>query len=405
MAENQIAYVGVDGNLSIINPDGSDARGLTVTDPRAGPGGHVFTSGSDSQIYYAWPTWSPDNTKLAATRITIYSGRPTYSLEVVDTATGQVTKVYQNEPGTSPVARGNPHCVCWSPDSKHLAFIASTQRGLVLFVSSPGQNSELMLLVEGMPLYFRWLHDSDALAIHRGEDLILVSIRGHQRQTIAEWGNVGFGFRVPAISRDSSRMTYTSTSDHGNAVYMANIQPQVSETTLMRDIGTQTALMWSPTRDELAIADSQEESGPQFEFLTIVDSQGSTIMAPISGPILAYFWSPDGDKIAYVSYQQERNRFTWNYVDRSEGRPVDLGEYWPSEEYVTMLTFFDQYACSNSLWSPDSTSIVFAGTLGPRSDTGNGASPMKDKVHVLDVRDGATSRPISTSRFASWSWG
>ena len=38
MAVNRIAYIGSDGNVFTIKPDGTDSRRLTTTDLRAGPG-------------------------------------------------------------------------------------------------------------------------------------------------------------------------------------------------------------------------------------------------------------------------------------------------------------------------------------------------------------------------------
>ena len=79
-------------------------------------------------------------------------------------------------------------------------------------------------------------------------------------------------------------------------------------------------------------------------------------------------------------------------------------EYTPSAESLTMFSFFDQYAYSNSVWSPDSSQIVFSGTISTPDPRRNGATPEEDKVYVLDLREGAAPREIATSRFAVWSW-
>ena len=68
---NRIAYVGSDGNIFTIRPDGTDSRRLTTTDLRVGPGGHIFVQAARSQVFYAWPTWSPDSTKLAVSRSSV----------------------------------------------------------------------------------------------------------------------------------------------------------------------------------------------------------------------------------------------------------------------------------------------------------------------------------------------
>ena len=78
MAVNRIAYIGSNGNIFTIKPDGTDSRRLTTTDLRVGLGGHVMAQASETQVFYAWPTWSPDSTKLAASRITVEETRTTF---------------------------------------------------------------------------------------------------------------------------------------------------------------------------------------------------------------------------------------------------------------------------------------------------------------------------------------
>ena len=404
MTVNRIAYIGSDGNIFTINPDGTDSRRLTTTDLRVGPGGHILAQGSESQVFYAWPTWSPDSTRLAASRITVQRDRADFSLEVVDASTGKAINVYDNEPNTGLVAEGSPHYVYWSPDSAYLTFLASTPGELALFISAPGEGSGPTRLMGEAPLYFSWANESNALLIHRGPELFLASSRGGRLQPPQPLGPVGVGFRTPALSRDASKMVYAAESDAGTALYVADTLPQLDSARSILDVGPSPAFLWSPTRDEIAVADSIDTTGPIYDRLTIVSSDGTSQKTLVSEPLLAFFWSPNGEKIVYVGFDSERRSFTWKYVDRSEGRPIELREFLPSSELLTIIGFFDQYAYSNSIWSPDSSQIVFSGSLGPAAPRRNGGSPEKDRVFVLDVREGSAPREIATSRFAVWSW-
>ena len=60
-----------------------------------------------------------------------------------------------------------------------------------------------------------------------------------------------------------------------------------------------------------------------------------------------------------------------------------------------MLAFFDQYAYSNSLWSPDSQSLVFAGQV---------ASDDVDRIFVMEVDEPSTIQAIAEGSLAFWSW-
>ena len=404
MAINRIAYIGSDGNIFTIKPDGTDSRRITLIDLRAGSAGNILAQVADIQTFYAWPTWSPDSTKLAASLVTLDEGRASFSLDVVDASTGRATRVYDNEPDTIAIARGDPHYTYWSPDSKHLAFLASTPAGQTLFLSTPGEGNDPASLDQGGFTYLSWAGDSSALLIHRGPELLLISATGEGLDQPRSLGTVGDGFRAPAISSDAEKMVYATGDDTGSALYLADTQPRLAGARPILDIGASSAFQWSPTRDEIAVADASDAGELIFERLTIVSSDGESQRTLVNEPLLAFFWSPDGEKIAYVAVDRDGSFFTWKYVDRTEGTPVELVEFLPSPQFLTLFSFFDQYSYSNSLWSPDSSKILFSGAIRPSSPSRNGGSPEGNKVYVLDISGGSGPREIATSRFAVWSW-
>ena len=107
MAVNRIAYTGSDGNVFTINPDGTDSQRLTTTDLRVGSsGGIILAQGLDNRVFYSWPTWSPDGTKLAVSRTLLGEAETLFSVEVIDVSTGRTTRVYENDPNTFPIAQG-----------------------------------------------------------------------------------------------------------------------------------------------------------------------------------------------------------------------------------------------------------------------------------------------------------
>ena len=401
---NRIAYVGTDGNLFTIKPDGSDSRRLTSTDLRVGPRGGILAQGIDSQVIYTWPTWSPDSKKLATSRAILSQENITFSVEVVDASTGTTTRVYDNEPGSLGIAERTPHYLYWSPDSNHLAFLASTLDGLALFINTPGNGKEANRLLEEGPLYFHWADDSSRILVHHKLEMVVSSVSRGVFQTTERAGPVSLGFRVPSLSRDASEAIYIITADSRSRVFRADTQPLLAESRPILEVGPAAAIIRSPTRDEVAVADVIDGPGSVFDRLTLVPEGGGSGRPLVIESFLAFFWSPNGEKIVYVALDLERRSLVWKYVDRTEGEPVDLAEFQPSTELLTVISFFDQYAHSSSLWSPDSSQIVFSGLAGADAETEVGDPLIQDRVYVLDVRDGARPREIAVSRFAVWSW-
>ncbi len=402
MTVDRIAYIGLDGNIFTIKADGTGSQRLTNSDLRVGPAGHILGQAPLSQVFYAWPTWSPDSTKLAASHIVEVQGGISLSVEVVDASTGKTTKVYDNEPNTGPIAQNAPHYIYWSPDSNHISFVAATPGELALFVSTPGERGGPVRLMGKAPIYYSWASDSSALLIHNGPELVMASPAGGEVRPADSLGQVGTGFRAPALSRDGSKLVYAT----GGALYAsdAKLQPVGGERIL--DVGASSAFLWSPTRDEIAVADiiSAPESAASYERLRIVSSDGASQRILVNEPLIAFFWSPDGEKIAYVGLAPESRSLIWKYVDRETERTIPLMEFFPSSDFLTLISFFDQYAYSNSIWSPDSSRIVFSGTVATRALRRNGDSAGGDKVYVLDVKEGATPRAIAASHIAFWSW-
>ena len=393
---NRIAYVGSDGNIFTIKPDGTDQRRLTSNDFRVGPRGPILAQGLETS--YFWPTWAPDGEKLAASRATVTGNTIQLALEVVDTTTGLTTRIYENEPETNFVARGAPHYMYWSPDSSRLAFIASTPLELALFIKQPGDLGPPSPLLGGGPLYFSWLTDSDQLLVHRAGELLLASLSGAPSGPELLSASA-VGFNAPAISPDGDRFAFVADG----TVQLATLEPAGVPAKTVLNVGFPAAITWSPNGQEVAVADRSDPTASTFERVVVVDGDGIS-RSLIDEPILAFFWSPNGEKILYAAFDQQERSLTWKYVLTSGGDPVELVTFVPSSEFFTLIGFFDQYGYSNSIWSPDGSQFVFAGVLTEGGISRNGDSPDVAKAYVLEVREGSTPREIADSTFAIWSW-
>ena len=209
---DRIVYVGTGGDLFTIKADGTDPQQLTGNNQlRAGPpkiphpaeppepqepGARQISTAFLGQTlnfsqFYAWPTWAPDGAKLAVSRVQVLSEREaTVSIQVIDAITGRADTVYTNEVPAL-IADGVPHYLYWAPDGRSLGFIASTPRGLTLFVASVFSNEAPLTVETGAPLYFSWAKDSRGLLLHSGPEIKLVpslSRRGEIRTRVETRG-------------------------------------------------------------------------------------------------------------------------------------------------------------------------------------------------------------------------
>jgi hypothetical protein len=150
--------------------------------------------------------------------------------------------------------------------------------------------------------------------------------------------------------------------------------------------------------------DNESSSDRFCSRLRIISAGGPSRIVVDKEPMFAFFWSPNGEKIAYVGIDTEEQRLTWNVAWVHGGGPWRLVSFTPSAELMAMLSFFDQYAHSHSIWSHDSTRLVFAGTLNQRASRGNGAAPNLNKAYVINTEPGSQPRELAGSDLAFWSW-
>jgi TolB protein len=400
MTVDRIAYVGTDNNIFTISPDGSGSRRLTGNITAGAQGIIQARPLQQVFIFYTWPTWSPDGKKLAVSQVILEGDVPTVSLFTLETSEGELTKVYENEPRASPIIANNvPHYMYWSPNSESLAFIAPTPGGLTLFVHTSNQDNTA-ISDEG-PLYFRWAEDNRSLLIHARDTLLTAT--APFGSTLLDLAPMNPIFRAPDLSNDGRQAVYMSNVVQGYGLLVGD-PGAAGEFQQLESVGSNAALLWSPTGDSIAVADSESSDDLVHNRLRIISSDGSESRTLVEEPLAAFFWSPNGEKIAYVAVDTQEQSLAWKIVPIEGGEPWELVKFSPSAELLAMISFFDQYAHSHSLWSPDSTRLVFAGGAGRERAETNGASSNVSSIYVINTEPGSLPRKIASGSLAFWSW-
>ncbi len=301
-----------------------------------------------------------------------------------------------------------------SPDDRHVAFLAPDAAGAMqLYLAETDRPSSTRSAVSGQPNYSSWSPDSQALLVHiggAGEEAFVgtYDLSAAQTQKIEMRPA---DFQAPAWSpTGEARWLYArQQGSRGQLV----ISDEKSSHTLTEFDGGIT-FGWSPDGRYVAYAINTPSSF-LYEGLTVVSLVDSSSKVYLKGDVLAFFWSPDGKKLAYLTgalvepatvgraggqaapARQSRRilQVTWHVIDLSNGRTIDLNTFRPTEAFIYLIQYFDQFAQSVALWSPDSRSLVYAGQplVGERG------------VYVIEAQDTvAKPRFAGTGDFAIWSW-
>jgi TolB protein len=390
----RIAYVGLDGHVRTVNPDGSGALRIS---PRTG--------------IYSWPTWSPDGNNLVFSGLTEdESGRRRATLFDRDLSTGEVSRVHVGEPGDAFVAIGAPHYVYWSPDSSSLAFLSGTAGGLRLYVDDLRDDEGPRTAMDGVPVFMDWSPDSESLLIHFANDHFVFDVDQGDLDRL-ELPSEASGYKVPTWKPNTDLMTYVTAGRSGGlTLYTARVG--ADQMPLVERVPEDAAFRWSPDGRLLAVT-SPDRVIPYpplgllvYQRISLYAEDGTRQATEIEDDVVAFFWSPDSTKLAYVTLvRQERDVLRWKVLNIANGAESTLIDFIPSADQLTMLQFFDQFAGSHQLWSPDSRSLVFAGRIGGGAILASTAQAQIDRIIVVAARSFPSTDVIASGTLAFWSPG
>ena len=103
------------------------------------------------------------------------------------------------------------------------------------------------------------------------------------------------------------------------------------------------------------------------------------IVAP--GGVIAFFWDPSARRLLYLGVEDEsRGELSWHVWE--DGTITDYRSFVPDRSwFANFLPFFDQYAQSMTLWSPDGSAFAYPGIVDDESGVWvqhlDGESPLR----------------------------
>lgn len=394
---NLIAFVSVDGEVMTMTPDGLQINLITP----------------DVEGFFTWPTWSPDGDTLVYSGVVQQGEGLQLNLYASNVSGGESRVLYASDPGeVGLLAQGVVHYPLWSPLGEQLAFIAIKSGGLSLFIDDLSDDPEAQRLLDDGPLWMSWSSDTSVLAIHRGPDHFLVAVDDELNEQPIDIRAIGY--RVPAFNPLDGTLTLRNQPSALSAsVSSVRLDgAKVKSITPLRSVEGEAAFLWSHDGEHLAVAEAtqyfryRDTALPAYNGIAVVPTDPTQDVVELDLPVLAFFWSPDGTKIAFVTLSETQSALSWALYDVETNDRMRLVDFVPSAEQLTMFQFFDQYAYSHSIWSPDSGSIVFAGDLLTDSVTASARRhPGHASFHivVVDVEPVAEAHVIAEGIMGFWS--
>jgi TolB protein len=346
-------------------------------------------------------------TLVAAAACTGESEAGSDRLAIVD-ETGNVAIITDNV--TTPLSDLPPNAVAfqpvWSPDGEHLAYVEQSAVTGALVITRPGPDDTparieentgffyyawdpksgqlatlrnapsgslvleladidggLAELDSGAPLYFSWEPTGERLAAHIGVDrLDIVEDSVGPVPIIDDPGS----FQSPWWTNEGIVFLQRGVANQRLVVVDGAKERVVADVigTAQFTVGDSLIAVQSFSSGEDAVA-AYLQSTPLLPAgrLVVVDLETSDVTAVSDANVTAFFWDPAGQQLLFLEIvDSETGRFRWQVWSATETR--SFAEFVVEPTWLRdFLPFFDQYAQSVRLWSPDGSAFAFPGSI------------------------------------------
>lgn len=396
----ELAIVGSDGNIYLTDAEGGSITQLT-DDARLEPlEGETFKA-------YSEPTWSPIGDRIAY-------------IQSSGTADGQFeVLILVNKPGQQPVALvsgdDRPFYLYWSPDGESISFLAS-KPGEALSLWVKNLADEGGRVDGGQPYYWDWAPDGMRMFVHVGGSSrfnpggaylgFLSPGNGLEKIELAP-----VSFQAPAISPDGTRILVTTQPGTGGDRLLLLDDEGLVIQDIAQVVG-RTSFDWSPNGAYLAVSSGPELGGIHLGQLVIykIDADGKAArLAEVASDVIGFWWSPDGSRLAYlvpvlapsdltqpITFSRQDDPELYLQLDVFEISPQStrrLTTFQPTPEFLRILSYFDQYQRSSSIWSADSGKLAYA------AGSGDGAG----EIFIVDAQGMKPPIAVAPGQIAYWS--
>jgi TolB protein len=327
----RLAILDASGHLITLNPDGS--REVVLAEVEAGL----------SQVRQ--PTWSPNGRRVAWVHLEVTEVGALSA--VIATASGDGT-----EPSGARTAVV-PFYLSWDPTSSRIAYLGSpSQNGIELGILEVAGRSSGTPLDSGQPFYLSWAPAGDELLVHVGEDRLARLGLDGSLTTVADRPGT---FSVPVWTPDGGTFFYATDGAKGQRLVARDVEAE-TERPLVPFDGL-ISFVVSPDGERIAFQVVEEQSALP---LSVIDVGTGETVEITDAATAAFFWSPDGERLLYLDPDEEQFWYRWGVWDGTSSFLTP--RFVPSELIVgEYLQFFEQYAQSMSLWSPDGSAFAYPG--------------------------------------------
>ena len=386
-----VAYIGSDGNVYLTDQAAASTTQLTKD----------VTPETQSAIVYQLPTWSQDGELLAFIRLEQTSSNTlTADVYVADINDETARSVFSSE-------TEYPFYLYWSPDGQTVAALTTTasQQNIAL-QNIPVDGSEPHILETGSPLYWSWSPDGSMMLVHKNggnpnafNQLSFLKLDDDVTEFVMDVPPASF--QAPAWSPDGAHILLTTLSPADKPqLVLADSTGGIQKT--IAEFEVNTVFAWASDSKQFAYINGTEtlESGSIGPLHVGSIENDEDIV--VDEQVIAFFWAPDAIEVAYlIPFVSEVEGSSTplvylelNILDIASKESRKVATFQPTESFLAMMPYIDQYHQSMTIWSPDSNNLVISFV------DQNGVSG----IAIIPSSGVTEPRLLVNGTYAAWSW-
>jgi hypothetical protein len=364
-----------DGDLVTVRPDGSDVQAL------------VEDAGTDLRVLQA--AWAPDGSRVAWSQIDTFDGA----------ATGRIVTADPDGGGRRETALDvAPFYLSWDPTSRRVGYLGAdgSDRFHMGVVDDAGGH----LLARGSPFYFAWSPSGDRVLAHIGaERLEELDLAGDRDRLPSREGV----YQAPLWSDDGRTQVYVERRGGGELQRIVARDTRTGDVRTLATADGAVSLVMSPDGATVAFQALNDDERDLYDRtlpmratdvgVTVVDVATGRAERVTIRPAVAFFWSPDGERLLILQPEYPPAgplSFRWVVSDGDDAFETDaftpgislLAEYAP---------FFSQYAQSLTMWAPDGSAFAYPADRPPNPT----------QIWIQPV-DGSPAFALGAGSFVAW---
>ena len=384
---NSIIYKNENGDLNLLTENGNNI---------------IFVK-SDINTKHYWPTISKDNKFISYSYVIEQIVDYKIGINILDIENNKTYEIYsETNPLKNVLSNQIPHYMAWSLTENILSFVIPTENYPALYLHKTSNIKQTKKLVENGPIWISW-NENNKLSVHRRNKRLIFNINNSITNLI-HINEVSPFYRIDAWG-SLNTMNHNIFSVYQNdAKYKHIVKDDILNNTskFLNTSEDYPLINISPDKSYLSVLKSEFHPTVLYDSFVLYKTKDMSEIIEITNVPIGYFWSPDSNKIALFTANQNNEYYDLYILNIDNLELKKMFTFKLSPEQLEMIIFSDQFSQSHNIWSPDSSKLLISGNLVFNNVNNNFIDKNSNIILISELNSNPKSEILFNGSIAYW---